>query len=372
MKFTVSSAEFSERLQQVLHVMSSKPITPVFNFVKFDLYGDNLSLTGSDGDITLTASMKVDEPEGEGSFLILGSQISFLSKFGNQPLVFTIDDRSYSLEIKSAAGKYNYIGQSASEYPAARSLAEDAREINLPSDSVMEGINKTLFAASNDELRPIMISVCVDVAPEGLYFVATDAHKLAMVRYNNLGSEDAKRLVWPARSVGALKNFLAKDKGELNIKFDNSSIYFKSANYLLISRLVEGNYPNYKAVIPREMPISVFVNADVFRVALTRVAACSSATNLVRMSITSNNIHLLSQDLDYSVSGEENVECTLNGVESIELGIRSDLMLAILGAISPVSEIELKLIDRTRPMLVLPVNQAEESEVTMLVTPMVI
>ena len=78
MKFTVSSAEFSERLQQVLHVMSSKPITPVFNFVKFDLYGDNLSLTGSDGDITLTASMKVESPEGEGSFLILGSQISFV------------------------------------------------------------------------------------------------------------------------------------------------------------------------------------------------------------------------------------------------------------------------------------------------------
>ena len=175
MKFTVSSAEFSERLQQVLHVMSSKPITPVFNFVKFDLYGDSLSLTGSDGDITLTASMKVDEPEGEGSFLILGSQISFLSKFGNQPLVFTIDDRSYSLEIKSAAGKYNYIGQSASEYPAARTLSNEAKEVVLPSESVLEGINKTLFAASTDELRPIMISVCVDVTPEGLYFVATDA-----------------------------------------------------------------------------------------------------------------------------------------------------------------------------------------------------
>ena len=90
------------------------------------------------------------------------------------------------------------------------------------------------------------------------------------------------------------------------------------------------------------------------------------------MSITSNNIHLLSQDLDYSVSGEENVECTLNGIDNIELGLRSDLMLAILGAISPVTEVELKLIDKTRPMLLLPVSQPEGSEITMLVTPMVI
>ena len=132
MKFTVSSAEFSERLQQVLHVMSSKPITPVFSFIKFDLVGNVLTLTGSDGDVTLRATMNVEDPEGEGSFLVLGNQLSFLSKFGNQSLLFTIDERSYSLEIKSSAGKYNYIGQSASEYPAPRTLSDDAREIRFP------------------------------------------------------------------------------------------------------------------------------------------------------------------------------------------------------------------------------------------------
>lgn len=372
MKFTVSSAEFSERLQQVLHVMSSKPITPVFSFVKFDLAGDNLSLTGSDGDLTLTASMKVEDPEGEGSFLILGSQISFLSKFGNQPLVFTIDEKSYSLEIKSSAGKYNYIGQSASEYPSPRALSSESSELNISSAVIMDGLSKTVFAAGTDELRPIMMSVCVDIVSDGLYFVSTDSHKLAMYKFNNLGSEDTKRLVWPSRSASTLKNFLGKDKGDVNIKFDSSSIYYKTENYLLISRLVEGNYPNYKAVIPREMPISVFVNADILRVALTRVAACASATNLVRMSITANNIHLLSQDLDYSVSGEENVECTLNGTDSIEFGVRSDLMLSILNAISPVTEIEMKLIDPARPILILPVNQAENTDMTMLITPMVI
>jgi DNA polymerase III sliding clamp (beta) subunit (PCNA family) len=118
------------------------------------------------------------------------------------------------------------------------------------------------------------------------------------------------------------------------------------------------------------MPISVFVNADVFRVALTRVAACSSATNLVRMSITSNNIHLLSQDLDYSVSGEENVECTLNGSEGLEFGINANLMLSILGAMNSVNEVEIKMLDATRPILVLPVTQNEGSELTMLLTPM--
>lgn len=370
MKFTVSSAEFSERLQQVLHVMSSKPITPVFSFIKFDLVGNVLTLTGSDGDVTLKATLNVDEPEGEGSFLILGNQLSFLSKFGNQSLLFTIDERSYSLEIKSSAGKYNYIGNSATEFPNPRELGENKKEVKVESSMMLEGIARTVFAAGTDELRPIMMSVCMDVTDDGIYFVATDAHKLSMMKYTSVTSNENSRLIIPSRTASALKYMLAKCNGELSISFDANTIYVQAENYLLISRLVEGNYPNYKSVIPKDMPVSIYVNTDVFRVALDRVAACATASHLVRVSVSGNNIHLLTQDLDYSASGEENVECTLNGSEGLEFGINANLMLSILGAMNSVNEVEIKMLDATRPILVLPVTQNEGSELTMLLTPM--
>lgn len=370
MKFVCSSSQLAERVQVISRVLGGKNTNPVFNFLYFSVTDNVLTITGSDGDTTLSGSMLVDEVEGNVNILLLGNQIgAILPKLGDQPLTFTIDERSYSVEITTMGGKYNYIGQSADEYPQAKSLVEErTAELALDVTTLQKGLAHTSFATCDDELRPVLQGIYFDMTPEGLNFVATDARQLAMYQLTNKTFAEPANFILPGKTANTLKTLLTKEQGDVRIYFDGSALLIQTANYRMVSRLIEGRYPNYKAVFPKETVVSAILDTAGLKMAFDRVSLCASDNNLVRMRFEDGKVSLLSQDIDFSLSGEESLPCQFSG-SPLEIGVKAKYMSGILQNL-PSDQVEIKLIDATRPILLVPVTQEENTQTVMLLTPM--
>ncbi len=176
---------------------------------------------------------------------------------------------------------------------------------------LIRGINKTIFATADDELRPVMNGVYINFAPAGLTFVGTDAHKL--VKYEAKAETDlTASFILPKKPANLLKSVLLREEDAIEVRFDSKNAVFKLKNHTLVCRLIEGNYPNYNAVIPTDNPNKVLVDRIELVNGIKRVAVCSNpTTNLIRMDIGDNRINLTAQDIDFSVSANETISVQL-------------------------------------------------------------
>ncbi|MDR0371872.1 MAG: DNA polymerase III subunit beta [Prevotellaceae bacterium] len=377
MKFVVSSTELLSHLQAISRVINSKNTLPILDNFLFDLEGNRLTMTASDIETTLVTSMDVEDAEGGGKIAVASRLLlETLREFPEQPLVFNINDSNLALVITSANGAYNFIGQNGDEYPQLPEMQDDAKEIKLPVDSLLSGIVKTIFSTADDELRPVMNGIFFDIAlNNALTMVATDAHKL--VRYKTtytsgeLREEETANFILPKKPSNMLKNILPKESGEVAIKFDSKNAYFKLENYTMVCRQVEGRFPNYNGVIPKDNPSKVIVDRLTLQNALKRVAVFSNqASNLIKLSFDSNEIHISAQDIDFSISAEETIACQFNQ-EPIKIGFKSSFLIEILNNINS-SDVIVELSDPSRAGLILPFENEENEEILMLLMPMLL
>ena len=331
MKFIASSTELLSHLQAISRVISSKNSLPILDNFLFELNGNTLTMTASDIETTLVTSMKVEGVEGAGKVAVASRLLlDTLREFSEQPLSFDINDSNLALVITSSNGSYNFIGQNGDEYPRLPELQDNARRLVLPVDTLEKGIAKTLFATADDELRPVMNGVFFDIDAAGLTMVATDAHKL--VRYKvsytaaSVQGDERESFILPKKPANMLKNLLPKEAGEVVIEFDNKNARFKLENYTMVCRQVEGRFPNYNGVIPKGNPYKIIVDRVSILNALKRVQVFSNqGTSLIRLAFSTNLIHVSAQDIDFSISAEETVNCQYDG-EPINIGFKSTLL----------------------------------------------
>lgn len=235
----------------------------------------------------------------------------------------------------------------------------------------MVGINKTIFATADDELRPVMNGVYINLEPQSVTFVATDAHKL--VKYaSETAAEATASFILPKKPANLLRGLLPKEDGEITVEFDDKNVLFRLKNQVLICRLIEGNYPNYNAVIPANNPNKVFVDRLELLNAIRRVAVCSNqSTNLIKLDISKGTINLTAQDLDFSVSAQESLPCDYEG-EDIVIGFKSTFLIEILSNIETTTVL-VELADSTRAGVFKPVyDQQPSNDTLMLLMPMMI
>jgi len=290
-------------------------------------------------------------------------------------LTFNINDSNLALVISSANGSYNFIGQNGDEYPRMPQLQSDARVLAMPVSTLSSGISKTLFCTADDELRPVMNGIFFDITAENLTLVATDAHKL--VRYKTMHTsvtvegEETVNFILPKKPANMLKNILPKESGEVEIRFDNKNAHFKLANYTMICRQVEGRFPNYNGVIPKNNPFKVIIDRVTILNALKRVSVfANQASNLVKLAIKDNQIHISAQDIDFSISAEETIPCQFDG-DLIKIGFKSSFLVEILGNINA-TDIVMELSDASRAGLILPFENEANEEILMLLMPMLL
>jgi DNA polymerase-3 subunit beta len=374
MKFVVSSSELLAHLQAISRVISSKNTLPILDNFLFNLTGNDLEITASDLESTLITRLKIENTDGTGTIALPARiLLDTLKEFSVQPLTFDINMSTMAVEISSENGKFNVVGQNGIDFPALPAIRKEKQiTFNINADILLAGISKTLFATADDELRPVMGGIFVEAATDKITFVASDAHKLVRCQRMDAHADDNASFILPKKPASLLKNILPREEGVVTVEFDDKNAFFNLSNYKVVCRLVEGNYPNYNSVIPKNNPRKITIDRVEFYNTLKRVSVFSNqASNLVKLQLKGNQVVVSAQDIDFSISAYERIKCQYEG-DQIEIGFKSVFLLEILSNIGS-QDVMIELADPTRAGLFLPVSTDNESEdLLMLLMPMMI
>ena len=374
MNFVVSSTELFAHLQSINKVISSKNSLPILDNFLFEVEGKNLQVTASDLESTLITKMELSNVEEEGVIAIEAKRLlDILKEFAEQPLTFNIDTKTFNVDVLSQNGKFTLIGQDGNDFPQLPSIKKGkGSKLSIGSEIFLNGINKALFATADDELRPVMNGIFIEISPEEMRFVASDAHKLVRYKRFDVKTDVTSSFILPKKPASLLKNLLVKGVNDITVEFDEKNAFFNLGDNKLICRLVEGNYPAYNSVIPVDNPNKLSVDRVELINSLKRVSVFSNqATNLIRLKITGNQLTISAQDIDFAISAVERIPCNFDG-DSMEIGFKSVFLMEILSNL-PTSDVRFELSDPTRAGIILPVEDDNKSEeVLMLLMPMMI
>ena len=372
MKFTISSSALLSLLATTGKVISNKSSLPILEYFLMDLKDGVLTVTTSDLETTLIGSISVENVEQEGTIAAPAKlMLDSLKEFAEMPLTIEVNDTTWEIKITWNSGHLSIPGASAVSYPSVQTLGAECKTITLDVDLLVGGISKTIFATADDEMRPVMNGVYFDFKEDSLTFVATDAHKL--VKYaTDSANNFAASFILPKKPANLLRNLLAKEDEPVEVSFDAKNVTFSLKSFKLVCRLIEGNYPNYNAVIPTANPNKVLIDRVEFVNGIKRVAVCSNpSTNLIRMDIAQNKVNLTAQDIDFSVSANETISCSYEG-QPVTIGFKSTFLVEILSNIETPTVV-IELADSTRAGVFKPVyDDQQSSEVLMLLMPMMI
>ena len=372
MKFVISSSVFLTHLQAINRVINSKNTMPILDNFLFNLQGNTLTLTASDGDTTMVTKVDLIEADGNGVFAVPAKTLlDPLKELPDQPLTFEINDDNLEIFIYFQNGKYNFIGVNGDEYPQKAPMSPTADKFTISSQALLNGITRTIFATADDELRPVMNGIYLDIFPDEIVFVASDSHKLVRMKNTSVQTGMKASFILPKKPANLLKSILPKESGDVEVYFDEKNAMFKLAAFEMTCRLIEGRFPNYASVIPTNHPNKLIVDRVLFMNVLRRVSVFSNpASSLVKLQLGQNQMIVSAQDIDFSTAAVENITCSYNG-DAMSIGFKSTFLIEILNFISS-QEVILELADPSRAGLILPVENAENEDLLMLLMPMML
>jgi DNA polymerase III subunit beta len=372
MKFIVSSNLLLKQLQSISGVLSTNNTLPILDNFLFELNENELKISASDLETTMTSRLTVDMAEDEGNVAIPAKLLlDTLKTFSDIPVTLDIDKTSFGVTLIAGEGKYRLAGQDGDEYPRPAQL-EGAANVKIESDILYNAITKTIFAASNDELRPTMTGVFCELSSENITFVATDAHKLVRYRRHDLKSAQAASFILPKKPLNQLKGILATGDAPVDIEFNDKNARFIFRNITMTCRLIDGKYPNYSAVIPLENPNKLTLDRSPFLNAIKRVSLFSNqATYQVKFKIAGTELHLTAEDLDYSNEARERLNCHYEG-NDMEIGFNSKFMVEMLNNLET-DQVVMELSEPNRAGLILPLDtENKDEDILMLVMPVML
>ena len=370
MKFIVSSNYLLKQLQVLGGVINNSNTLPILDNFLFELEHSKLTVSASDLETTMASTLEV-ESESEGSVAIPAKLLlETLKTFPEQPLTFVIEDNN-TIEISSNHGKYALAYASADEFPKAISL-DNASTTVISADILATAISKTIFAAGNDDLRPVMSGVFFQFSTESLTFVATDAHKLVKYSRTDVKADETAEFIMPKKPLNLLKGILAGSDDTVSIEYNDSNAKFSFENSVLICRLIDGKYPNYEAVIPKENPNHLTISRNQFLNSVRRVSRFSNkTTHQIRLKIAGAELNISAEDIDYSNKAEERLTCDYQG-DDMQIGFNSRFLSEMLSNLNA-DDVQLEMSMPNRAGILTPIDGLDEGEtVTMLVMPVML
>jgi DNA polymerase-3 subunit beta len=370
MKFIVSSSYLLKQLQILGGVINNTNTLPVLDNFLFDLKEDELTVSASDLETTMSAKLKV-ESDSEGKIAVPAKLLlETLKTFPEQPLTFVAEDNN-TIELSSNHGKYALAYADGEEFPNPVELEEPSSTV-IEGDILATAISKTIFASGNDDLRPVMSGVFFQFSDEGLTFVATDAHKLVKYSREDVTASQAAEFIMPKKPLTLLKGILAGSESEVLIEYNESNAKFTFDDTQLICRLIDGKYPNYEAVIPKENPNKLSIQRNQFLSSVRRVSIFSNkTTHQVRLKIAGAELNISAEDIDYSNKAEERLTCSYQG-DDMQIGFNSRFLTEMLNNLNS-DEVQLEMSLPNRAGILTPVDGLDPGErITMLVMPVML
>ncbi len=312
MKFIVSSTYLLKKLQVLGGVINASNTLPILDNFLFELDKKNLQVSASDLETTMSSKLEVDSGDSGTIAVPAKLLLETLKTFPEQPLTFLVADNN-TVEISSNHGKYALAYADGAEFPKAIELAEPSAT-TLQGDILATAIAKTIFAAGNDDLRPVMSGVFFQFSPENLTFVATDAHKLVKYQRTDVSASQVAEFIMPKKPLNLLKGILLGSEEDVLVEYNDSNAKFSFDETVLICRLIDGKYPNYEAVIPKENPNQLTISRDQFLSSVKRVSIFSNkTTHQIRLRIAGAELNISAEDIDYSNKAEERLTCAYQG-----------------------------------------------------------
>ena len=369
MKFIVSSSSLLKHLQQISGVINANTVLPILEDFLFEIQDKKLNVVATDLETVMRVQMDVESKTNGKVCIPAKILLDSLKNIADQPLTFNID-KSFAVEITSDNGKYKVMGENPDNFPK-EPTADDTTSFTMSSSALLTGINKTLFAVSNDDLRPAMTGVFFELTKDSVQFVATDAHRL--VRYKRTDTKGGKTesFIVPKKPLNLLKNALPDNEDELTISYNSNHLFVNHGSTQMICRLIDARFPDYKVVIPADNPYRLIVNKGDFQNALRRVNVFSNkSTNQVALNITGSELQMAAQDVDFSFEGNERMNCQYDG-EDLQIAFNAKFLIEMLNA-ADTEDVRLELSTPTKAGLIKPTEQAEGEDLLMLVMPLML
>ena len=370
MKFIVSSASLLKELQKLGGIINSTNTLPILDNFLFEVNKNNLIITASDLETTFSSIINVDSELDSMVALPARLLLDTLKTFPEQPLTFLKTEKN-TVEISANNGKYAIAYAGGEEFPKAPQV-NDSKTIQIKSNTLHTAINSTLFASGNDDLRPVMSGVFFQFSCEALTFVATDAHKLVKYSRTDIKAEETAEFIMPKKPLQLLKVILHGSENDVSIEYNDTNAQFRFGDSTLTCRLIDGKYPNYEAVIPKENPNQMQINRVNFLNSVKRVSIFSNKTTYqIRLKIAGTALQISAEDFDYSNSAEERIDCEYQG-EDIKIGFNSRFLIEMLNGLD-CNNVKLSMSLPNRAGLLTPLDNTEEGEsITMLVMPVML
>lgn len=369
MKFSVSSSELLKHLQIASGAIATSPVLPILDDFLFSIKKNELTIAATDLETSITNKIEV-KSEGDGAVAVPAKiLLDTLKALPDQPVTIAVDDETFGITITSAYGKYRLAGENGQDYPRIPE-ADKVDTVNVPASTLLNAINKTLFATSTDELRPAMTGVYVSMDFNKMTFVATDAHKLVRYNFTNISSEVATSFIIPKKALNLLKNALPQE-GDVTMSFDKANAFFNFGETHLVCRLIDARYPDYNAVIPVDNPNTLSIPRTDLQSSLRRIAIyANKTTNQVILDIAPDSLTISAQDLDFSNEANEQLPCSYEG-NPLTIGFNAKFLIEMLGVLES-KEVKLELSTPSRAGILLPVEETEGEEILMLVMPVML
>ncbi len=372
MKFRISSDNLYAHLVQISKVIVQKNALPILDSVLFELNGEQLVLTASDGETRLVTRLDVEETDGKAIKIAIKNRMLLdpLKEISDQIITMTVDEATMLVKVDYRNGTFSFKAQNGETYPTVHTFNEEPVTISIPQNVFLAGIGYTINATSPEDARPITTGVHFDVKPEHITFVGTDGFLLSMYKNTNVRLGLDTTFTFQKKPALLLRSFLSKDdEAPLDLKIYGNHAVIKTDRVDMVCRLIEGKYPNYLAVIPKNNNNEMLADRVQFLSALRRVSMFTNqAFNLVSFDFAAERLHLKGNDTDFSTAAEEQLAVSYTGQPQV-VSFRSTQLMEILSNLNS-ERISFKLGDKATPGLLSPFETEKGEEITSLVMPL--
>ncbi|QCK14574.1 DNA polymerase III subunit beta [Mangrovivirga cuniculi] len=370
MKFIVSSSALLKQLSGINGVITSSPVVPILENFLFEVSEGKLTVTASDLQTSMITEIDVESKESGSIAVPARILLDTLKNLPEQPVTFSIDEDTYAVEISSDNGKYKLSGENATDFPKVPTV-NDGYSFNVSTDIFSKAVNNTIFATSNDELRPAMTGVYMKLTDTNATFVATDGHRLVRYRRVDVAEDIDHPIIIPRKALNLLKATLPSDNTNVNVEYNATNAFFKFNNIQMICRLIDERFPDYENVIPMDNDNEMSIDKGEFLSSLRRISIyANKTTHQVRLKITGSELQISAEDLDFSNEANERLSCEHDG-DDLEIGFNAKFLIEMLNNVDS-KEILMKFSAPNRAGLIFPKNGDENEDILMLVMPVML
>ncbi|MGB5927341.1 MAG: DNA polymerase III subunit beta [Cyclobacteriaceae bacterium] len=370
MKFIVSSSALLKQISSINGVITTNPVVPILENFLFEIEDGKLKITASDLQTSMITELEVEAKESGSIAVPARILMDTLKNLPEQPVTFSIDEETYSIEISSDNGRYKLAGENATDFPKVPTIS-DGYTVDLNSEVLSSAINNTIFATSNDELRPAMTGVYINLSDTNTTFVATDGHRLIRYRRVDVVSDSDNNIIIPRKALNLLKSTLPNENAHVAMEFNASNAFFRFNNIQMICRLIDERFPDYENVIPADNENNITIDRLELLSSLRRIAIyANKTTHQVRLKITGSELQISAEDLDFSNEANERLSCDHEG-EDIEIGFNARFLIEMLNNLDG-NKVMMKLSAPNRAGLIVPGEASDNEDILMLVMPVML